>query len=100
MFDTLTVRMGFLELLADTFHVRTRLLQVRLQLLIIAVHLLVEREVRIVNLVVLLPGVTLWSAHDNLEPVILDGTRPTLGLTLLPKIRSVVDSAGNGSVGT
>ena len=54
VFDTLAVRMGFLEFLTYAFHVRTRLFQVRLQLLVILVHLLVETEVRVVlNLVVL-----------------------------------------------
>ena len=68
--DTLAVRVGFLEFLADTLHVRTRLFEVRLQLLVIAVHLLVEREVRIVNLVVLLPGVRLRTLHADIKTVV------------------------------
>ncbi len=64
------MRLG--EFLGGTLEVRTRFLDVLLELLVIAVQLLVEVEVGVLNLGVLLPGVGDRSAYDDLEAVVLD----------------------------
>lgn len=76
MFDTLAVWVGFLELLRRAFEVRTEVLQLRR-------HLLLQRQLLHVNSVVgvgghcrvgvLLPGVGLRPADDDLDAVVLDG---------------------------
>ena len=76
MFDTLAFGMGFGELLGSAFDIGTHVLELR-------GNLLLERELLHVNSVVgvggdgrvgvLLPGVGLRPADDDLDAVVLDG---------------------------
>ena len=74
MFDGLGIGMRFGELLSRTLEVRPRLFDILLQLLVIPVQLLVEVEVRILDLGVLLPRVLRRTTHHDLKPRRLDGT--------------------------
>ena len=63
--DGLGVGMGFSEFLGSTFQVRTCLFDILLELLVIPVQLLVEVEVRILDLGVLLPRVSSFTASST-----------------------------------
>ena len=83
VFDGLGVRVRLGEFLGRTLEVRTRLLDVLLELLVVAVQLLVEVEVGVLNLGVLLPGVRSRAANDDLEAVVLERAGEVRGLALL-----------------
>ena len=70
--DGLGVRVRLGEFLGGALEVRTRFLDVLLELLVVAVQLLVEVEVGVFNLGVLLPCVGDRSAYNDLEAVVLD----------------------------
>ena len=70
--DGLGVRVRLGEFLGGALEVRTRFLDVLLELLVVAVQLLVEVEVGVLNLGVLLPCVGDRSAYDDLEAVVLE----------------------------
>ena len=72
VFDGLGVRVRLGEFLGGTLEVRASLFDVLLELLVVAVQLLVEVEVGVLNLGVLLPGVGDRSAYDDLEAVVLE----------------------------
>ena len=76
MFDTLAVGMGFLKLLRRAFDVRTHVLELRGDLLLEGELLNVDGMVRVGGdrrVGVLLPGVGLRPADDDLDAVVLDG---------------------------
>ena len=70
--DGLGVRVRLGEFLGGTLEVRASLFDVLLELLVIAVQLLVEVEVGVLNLGVLLPCVRSRTAYDDLETVVLE----------------------------
>ena len=75
--------MLFGEFLGGTLEVSTGFLDVVLELLVIAVELLVEIEVGVLDLRVLLPGIGLRSLYADLKTVVLDDAGEGLGQTSL-----------------
>ena len=76
MFDTLAFGMGFGELLGGAFNVGTHVLELRGDLLLEGELLDVDGMVRVGGhggVGVLLPGVGLRPADDDLDAVVLDG---------------------------
>ena len=70
--DGLGVRVRLGEFLGGALEVRASLFDVLLKLLVVAVQLLVEVEVGVLNLGVLLPCVRSRTTNDDLEAVVLD----------------------------
>ena len=64
--------MGVGEFVAGAFEVGTGFLDIRLQLLVDAVQILVVRKVLVLNLRVLLPGVGRGALHTDMEPVVFE----------------------------
>ena len=73
MFDGLGLRVRFLEFLGGVFEILSNGLDVVLELLVTGVEPLVIIEVLVLDLVVLLPGDDLGTAHYDLDAVVLDG---------------------------
>ena len=81
--DGLGGRVCLGQFLRRTLQVRTRLFDLLLQLLVIAVQLFVVRQRRVVDAVVLLPGITRRPLHADPKPVVLEKARESSGQAAL-----------------